>query len=170
MELRYFFNVLKNTKSFLHTWHLKNWCFKNWFYTFIKKVLICKSVRNWAEYFCSIIYLVYKISLLIKLFLLCVKISDQCFTCIIYYLIPNIIYDLLTLPKLYSFYVQELCLKYNLWEGPSRWTKMWRSPSSPQIHQKYIYMWNNSYRTQQNWTLAEDLRLPERPETPHVPE
>ena len=24
---------------------------------------------------------------------------------------------------------------------------MWRSPSSPQIHQKYNYMWNNSYRT-----------------------
>ena len=24
---------------------------------------------------------------------------------------------------------------------------MWRSPSSPQIHQKYVYMWNNSYRT-----------------------
>ena len=24
---------------------------------------------------------------------------------------------------------------------------MWRSPSSPKIHQKYIYMWNNSYRT-----------------------
>ena len=24
---------------------------------------------------------------------------------------------------------------------------MWRSPSFPQIHQKYIYMWNNSYRT-----------------------
>ena len=24
---------------------------------------------------------------------------------------------------------------------------MWRSPSSPQIHQKYIYMWNNPYRT-----------------------
>ena len=23
---------------------------------------------------------------------------------------------------------------------------MWRSPSSPQIHQKYIYMWNNNYR------------------------
>ena len=23
---------------------------------------------------------------------------------------------------------------------------MWRSPSSPQIHQKYVYMWNNSYR------------------------
>ena len=33
--------------------------------------------------------------------------------------------------------------------GPSRWwrSKMQRSPSSPQIHQKYIYMWNNSYRT-----------------------
>ena len=24
---------------------------------------------------------------------------------------------------------------------------MWRSSSSPQIYQKYIYMWNNSYRT-----------------------
>ena len=24
---------------------------------------------------------------------------------------------------------------------------MWTSPSSPQIHQKYIYMWSNSYRT-----------------------
>ena len=33
--------------------------------------------------------------------------------------------------------------------GPSRWwrSKTWRSPSSPQIHQKYIYMWNNAYRT-----------------------
>ena len=33
--------------------------------------------------------------------------------------------------------------------GPSRWrrSKTWRSPSSPQIHLKYIYMWNNSYRT-----------------------
>ena len=31
----------------------------------------------------------------------------------------------------------------------SRWwrSKMWRSPSSRQIHQKYICMWNNSYRT-----------------------
>ena len=29
---------------------------------------------------------------------------------------------------------------------PSRWrkSKTWRSPSSPQIHQKYIYMWKNS--------------------------
>ena len=25
--------------------------------------------------------------------------------------------------------------------------KTWRSPSSPQIHQKYIYMSNSSYRT-----------------------
>ena len=32
---------------------------------------------------------------------------------------------------------------------PSRWwkSKTWRSPSSPQIHQKYIYMCNNSYST-----------------------
>ena len=37
-----------------------------------------------------------------------------------------------------------------LWqERPSRWwrSKTWRSTSSPQIHQKHIYMWNNSYRT-----------------------
>ena len=35
------------------------------------------------------------------------------------------------------------------WGGPSRRqrSKTWRSPSSPQVHQKYIYMWNNSYRT-----------------------
>ena len=33
--------------------------------------------------------------------------------------------------------------------GASRWqkSKTQRSPSSPQIHQKYIYRWNNSYRT-----------------------
>ena len=33
--------------------------------------------------------------------------------------------------------------------GPSKWqrSKTWRSSSSPQIHQKYIYVWNNSYRT-----------------------
>ena len=32
---------------------------------------------------------------------------------------------------------------------PSRWqrSKTGRWPPSPQIHQKYIYMWNNSYRT-----------------------
>ena len=34
-------------------------------------------------------------------------------------------------------------------EAPSRWwrSKTWRSPFTPQIHQNYIYMWNNSYRT-----------------------
>ena len=33
--------------------------------------------------------------------------------------------------------------------GASRWwnSKTRRSPSFPQIHQKYIDMWNNSYRT-----------------------
>ena len=37
-------------------------------------------------------------------------------------------------------------IKRNETGGPSRWqrTKTWRSPSSPQTHQKYIYMWNNS--------------------------
>ena len=35
---------------------------------------------------------------------------------------------------------------------------MRRSPSSPQIHQKYIYMWNNSYRTlTERWQKTSDL-------------
>ena len=44
--------------------------------------------------------------------------------------------------------------------GPSRWwrSKTWRSPSSPQIHQKYIYMWNNSYRTPpEHWQKISDF-------------
>ena len=42
--------------------------------------------------------------------------------------------------------------------GPSRWwkSKTWRSPSSPQIHQKY--MWNNSYRTPtERWQKTSDF-------------
>ena len=35
---------------------------------------------------------------------------------------------------------------------------MWRSPSSPQIHQKYSYMWNNSYRTPtEQWQKTSDF-------------
>ena len=44
--------------------------------------------------------------------------------------------------------------------GPSRWwrIKTWRSHSSLQIHQKYIYMWNNSYRTPTElWQKTSDL-------------
>ena len=42
---------------------------------------------------------------------------------------------------------------------------MRRSPSSPQIHQKYIYMWSNSYRTptecwQKTSDLAKGKKLP----------
>ena len=42
---------------------------------------------------------------------------------------------------------------------------MWISPSSPQIHQKYIYMWNNTYRTptecwQKNSDFPKDRKLP----------
>ena len=34
----------------------------------------------------------------------------------------------------------------------------WRSPSSPQIHQKYIYMWNNSYSTPtERWQKTSDF-------------
>ena len=43
---------------------------------------------------------------------------------------------------------------------PSRWqrSKMWRSPSSAQIHQKYTYMWNNSYRTPTEcWQKTPDI-------------
>ena len=35
---------------------------------------------------------------------------------------------------------------------------MWRSPSSPQIHQKYTYVWNNSYRTPtEHWQKTSDF-------------
>ena len=50
---------------------------------------------------------------------------------------------------------------------PSKWWKSetCRSPSSPQIHQKYIYMWNNSYRTptecwQKNSHIPKGKKLP----------
>ena len=44
--------------------------------------------------------------------------------------------------------------------GERRWrkSKTWRSPSSPQIHQKYIYTWNCSYRTPtEHWQKTSDL-------------
>ena len=44
--------------------------------------------------------------------------------------------------------------------GALRWPrcKTWRSPSSPQIHQKYIYTWNNSYRTPtERWQKTSDF-------------
>ena len=44
--------------------------------------------------------------------------------------------------------------------GPSRWQsrKTWKSPSSPQIHQKYSYMWNNSYRIPtERWQKTSDF-------------
>ena len=35
---------------------------------------------------------------------------------------------------------------------------MWRSPSFPQIHQKYIYLWNNYYRTPtERWQKTSDF-------------
>ena len=52
-----------------------------------------------------------------------------------------------------------LLLNIGNW-GPSRWrrSKTWRSPSSQQIHQKYIYMWNNSYRTPtEHWQKISDF-------------
>ena len=42
-----------------------------------------------------------------------------------------------------------ISLKISIEETASRWrtSKTGISPSSPQIHQKSIYMWNNPYRT-----------------------
>ena len=49
----------------------------------------------------------------------------------------------------YKFACFRDIIKKTRMRRPSRWqrSKTWRSPSSPQIHQKYIYMWNKSYRT-----------------------
>ena len=59
-------------------------------------------------------------------------------------------------------------------EAPSRWrrSKTWRSPSSPQIHQNYIHMWNNSNRTPtERWQKTSDFRRSffPRQETPPIP-
>ena len=36
--------------------------------------------------------------------------------------------------------------------------KRWRLPSSPQIHQKFNYMWENSYRTSaEHWQKTSDF-------------
>ena len=46
--------------------------------------------------------------------------------------------------------------------GTSRWqkSKTWRSLSSPQIHQKYIYIWNNSYRTPtEHWQKTSAVKV-----------
>ena len=53
-------------------------------------------------------------------------------------------------------------------ERPSRWqrSKTWRSPSSPQINQKYIYMGNNSYRTPtERWQKTSDFPKGKKPPT-----
>ena len=50
--------------------------------------------------------------------------------------------------------------KIDILRGASRWrkSKMWRPPSSPQIHQKCIYMWNSSYRTPtERWQKTSDV-------------
>ena len=55
--------------------------------------------------------------------------------------------------------ILETGLKWLKEGGPPRlWrSKTWRSPSSPQIHQKYIYMWTNSYRTPtKRWQKTSD--------------
>ena len=61
-------------------------------------------------------------------------------------------------------------IKIYLLGGPSRWrrNKTWRSPSSPPIYQKYIYVWDSSYRTPTEcWQKTS--RLPKSQDTTHVP-
>ena len=42
----------------------------------------------------------------------------------------------------------------------------WRSPSFPQIHQNYIYMWNNSYRIPTEcWQKTSDFPKGKKPPT-----
>ena len=57
-------------------------------------------------------------------------------------------------------YENKMQLKNKRRERPSRWwrSKTWRSLSSPQIYQKYIYMWNNTYRTPtERWQKTSDF-------------
>ena len=59
-----------------------------------------------------------------------------------------------------SLVIKEMQIKTTIWGRASRWqkSKTWRSPSSPQIHQKYIYMWNNSYRMPtERWQKTSDF-------------
>ena len=60
-----------------------------------------------------------------------------------------------------SFYfIQFKYLLKSTASRPSRWwkSKTWRSPSSPQIHQKYMYMWKNSYKTPaEHWQKTSDF-------------
>ena len=36
-------------------------------------------------------------------------------------------------------------------------SKMWGSPSSPQTHEKYIYMWNNYRTPTEHWEKTSDF-------------
>ena len=61
---------------------------------------------------------------------------------------------------LLRIYPEKTIIQKDTWRRPSRWQriKTWRSPCSPQIHQKYIYMWNNSYRTPtERWQKTSDF-------------
>ncbi|XP_049571920.1 COX assembly mitochondrial protein homolog isoform X7 [Orcinus orca] len=63
------------------------------------------------------------------------------------------------IPKIMREKARERCSE-QVQGGASRWrkSKTWRSPSSPQLHQKYIYTWNTSYRTPaEHWQKTSDL-------------
>ena len=57
--------------------------------------------------------------------------------------------------------ITKLSFVKTIWSGgPSRWqrSKTWRSPSFPQIPQRHIDIWNNSYRTHtEHWQKTSDF-------------
>ena len=62
--------------------------------------------------------------------------------------------------KTITWRLNNILLKKQWVGGASRWwkCKTQRSASSPQIHQKHIYVWNSSYRTPtERWQKTSDL-------------
>ena len=85
--------------------------------------------------------------------------SNYHFTFLSSYISPHFV-----LIDFWKCYFSTLCIIKDLIRinlgGPSRWqrSEMWRSPSSPQIHHKYIDTWNNSYRTPtERWQKTSDF-------------
>ena len=61
---------------------------------------------------------------------------------------------------LLGIYPEKTVIQKDSWGELGRWrkSKTRRSPSSPQIHQKYIYTWNCSYRTPtERWQKTSNL-------------
>ena len=77
--------------------------------------------------------------------------------------VPCLISDTQTLPLPFTYIgvpKRWMGMSKISWGGPSRWqrSKTCISTSSPQKHQNYVYMWNNSYRTPtERWQKTSDF-------------